>query len=359
MKNHLMRSRKVRKLCEGNSNFLTTLKKVKRDARKLSNPISVDLTSRCNLFCEGCYYYEGDAQAMSDEEDIRKWRAFFAAEADRNTRFIYVGGAEAALHPERIMAAAEHIPHGIIAANGTIKIPTDIPYRIAVSVWGSPENTEKLRGGGTFWKALRNYSQDERAVFVFTINSKNIEEIRGVAKILQSEGAKLTFNMYSPTERYLHKIGSGAANDRAFFRISDKTDNLAFSSEDLKTCRKVVEALIKDFPETIVYPEAFNREVTHNGPIFELDPVSGIAMDCAGRHNGTHKTILSTLKESPNKCCVPNIDCSQCRLLATTLPSRLMPKDKAVQSVDSVRDWLNICQYWAWFYLNEPYEKLT
>jgi len=36
-----------------------------------------------------------------------------------------------------------------------------------------------------------------------------------------------------------------------------------------------------------------------------------------------------------------------------------MPKEKDVQSVDSVRDWLNICQYWAWFFLNEPYRELT
>ncbi len=356
---YLERARRVKLLCGENATLNDALQKVKKDARKLSNPLSVDLTSRCNLFCEGCYYYEGDAQAMSDEEDILKWRSFFRAESERNAKYIYVGGAEAALYPERIRAAAEYIPYGIIAANGTVKISPDIPYRIAVSVWGSAEDTARLRGGRTFEKALRNYATDERAMFAYTINSQNIDQIRGVAKIMRSEGAKMTFNMYSPTENYLTKLGNGSVNDQSFFRFSSKEDNLAFSPEDLEKCRDVVDDIIDNFPETVVYPRAFNKEVTHNGPFFELDSETGYAIGCAGRNNGTHKTILSTLKVSTNKCCMPNIDCSQCRLVASVLPSRLMPKEKDVQSVDSVRDWLNICQYWSWLFLNEPYQNIT
>lgn len=356
---HLERARWLRQICSDDESFLRVLQKVRRDARKLSNPISVDLTSRCNLFCEGCYYYEGTAQAMVDEEDASKWRNFFREQGLRNTQYIYVGGAEAALHPERIRAAADFIPNGIIAANGTIKISKDIPYRIAVSVWGGAASTEKLRGGGTFWKAIRNYRADERAVFVYTINPHNLHEIRDVAKIMQAEGCKLTFNMYSPTESYLSKIDSESANDKAFFRFSTQKDNLMFSPESLKACRGIVGEVIEDFPATVVYPEAYNREITQDGPYFDIDPETGYATNCAGLHNGTHKTYLSTMSESKNKCCMPNLDCSQCRVLATTLSSRLVPKVRDVQSLSSVRDWLNICQYWSWFYLNEPYNSLA
>lgn len=356
---NLERFRKVKAICRTDATLDRTLEKVRRDAKRLSNPVSVDLTSRCNLFCEGCYYYEGNAQAMTDEEDIARWRTFFAAEGKRNSQFIYVGGAEAALHPDRIRAAAEYVPNGIIAANGTIKIAKDIPYRIAVSVWGNPENTAKLRGGGTFWKALRNYAEDPRAVFVYTINSQNIDQIREVALIMRAQGAKMTFNMYSPTESYLTKLQNGSANDKAFFRFSSEADNLAFTAEDLKKCRSVVDEIIEEFSDTVIYPKSFNREITHDGPFFDIDLETGYATDCAGRHNGTHKTILSTLKESTKKCCIPNIDCSQCRLLASVLPSRLIPKDRDARSAETVRDWLNICQYWAWFFLNEPYQEIV
>ncbi len=197
---NMERVRAIREICRSDAALEQSFQKVRKDARKLSNPVSVDLTSRCNLFCEGCYYYEGDAQEMTDEEDISRWRAFFAAEAKENVQFVYVGGAEAALFPDRIRAAADKIPNGIIAANGTVKIAKDIPFRIAVSVWGNPEDTAKLRGGGTFWKALRNYANDPRAHFVYTINSQNMGQIREVARIMKGEGAQMTFNMYSPTE---------------------------------------------------------------------------------------------------------------------------------------------------------------
>lgn len=355
----ISRFRRVRDLCKTDPSLQSAFEKIRVEARKLSNPISVDLTSKCNLFCEGCYYYEGSAQAMSDEADIEKWRAFFRLEGERKVQFIYIGGAEAALFPDRIRAAATYIPNGIIAANGTLKIPKDIPYRIAVSVWGAPDISEKLRGGGTFWKALRNYKNDPRAMFVYTVNSQNIDQIREVAQIMQSEGVKLTFNMYSPTASYLSKITGGAENDNSFFRFSNKQDNLAFSSQDLARCRSVIDEVTADFKNTIVYPNSFNHEVTKVGPLFKLDKETGYAIDCAGRHNGTHKTILSTLTESPNKCCIPNIDCSSCRLLASVLPSRLMPNEKDVLNVNTVRDWLNICQYWSWFFLNKPYTEIS
>ncbi len=350
--------RKVHAICDAHSDLRAAFDDVREDAKHLKAPISIDLTSRCNLFCEGCYYYEGNDQAMTDEEDAAKWRAFFKAQAENGTKYLYIAGAEPALHPERLRAAADYVSNGIIAANGTIKIDPDIPYRIAVSVWGGPDVTAKLRGGGTFWKALRNYARDPRALFSYTINSQNIGEIREVAHIMKDQGAQMTFNMYSPTESYLSKIARGVENDDAFFRFSSEHDNLAFKSDDLKRCREEVDEIIDDFQGTVVYPSAFNHEVTIDGPLFDIDENTGIATNCAGLHNGTHKTILSTLKESPNKCCIPNIDCKTCRLLANVLPSRLAPYDKDVQDAQAVRNWLNIRRYWSWFYLKKPYVEL-
>jgi sulfatase maturation enzyme AslB (radical SAM superfamily) len=355
----LKKFRTIRSLCDANDDLKIAIKEARVHARELTKPISVDITSRCNLFCEGCYYYAGDLQAMVDETDEQKWRDYFRAEGELGTKYVYIGGAEAALHPERIRAAADYIPNGIIAANGTIKIAPDIPYRIAISVWGNADSTEELRGGGTFWKALRNYADDSRAMFVYTVNSKNIDQIEEVAEVLQLHGAKMTFNMYSPTDQYLDQVSKNAPNDAAFFRISSEEDHLGFTSEDLEKCRNVIDELASKFPNTIVYPKAFNHEVTKEGSLFDLDPETGIATNCAGVHNGTHKTILSTLKESTAKCCVPNIDCSSCRLLATVLPSRLMPKVSDIQTKDSVRDWLNINRYWAWFYLNKTYQEIV
>ncbi len=47
-----------------------------------------DITSRCNLFCEGCYYFEGDDHKSAKEEhDLAKWYALHHAKVDRGVIF--------------------------------------------------------------------------------------------------------------------------------------------------------------------------------------------------------------------------------------------------------------------------------
>lgn len=338
-------------LARTDANLFADFQRMRRNAGALSQPISVDLTSRCNLFCEGCYYYEGDTPVLADETDLDKWVALFRRKAKEGTRFAYIAGAEPALYPARLQAAAEFIPYGTLATNGTLKIPRDVPYRISVSVWGNEELTARLRGGNTFWKAVRNYAGDPRAFFAYTLTSQNLDQVREVAKILGDHGTQLTFNMYSPTTLYRHKLADHAENDRRFFRVSSMEDNLCFDDDSLSKCRDIVAELIEDFPDTIVYPRAFNHEVTTPGPLYQLDPVTGYATDCAGFHNGTHETYLNNLQMSQAKCCMPNIDCGSCRALTSYLPSRLRPRPHDVEDVASLKRWLEICDYWAWFYL--------
>ncbi|MFC6669098.1 hypothetical protein [Marinobacterium aestuariivivens] len=172
-----------------------------------------------------------------------------------------------------------------------------------------------------------------------------------MATALSDHGSQLTFNMYSPTTLYRHKLASHAGNDRRFFRVSSASDNLCFDAKSLAKCRDTIAELTDEFPDTIVYPRAFNEEVTTPGPLYSLDPLTGYATDCAGFHNGTHETFLSNLEQSRAKCCMPNIDCDSCRALTSYLPSRLRPRVHDVVNAASLKHWLEICDFWAWFYL--------
>lgn len=329
--------------------------RMRRNAGALTRPVSIDLTSKCNLFCEGCYYYEGDSLIPKDETDLAKWTALFRRKAQEGTKFAYIAGAEPAIYPERLRAAAAFIPHGTLATNGTIKIPTEVPYRITVSVWGNESLTARLRGGNTFWKAIRNYANDPRAFFAYTLTAQNLDQVREVANVLSDHGTQLTFNMYSPTTLYRQKLVQQADNDKKFFRVSNVDDHLGFDNESLAKCRDIVAAVTNEFPETVVYPSAFHDEVTAPGSLYSLDPLTGYATDCAGFHNGTHETYLNNLEMSQAKCCMPNIDCESCRALTSYLPSRLRPRPHDVENLASLKRWLEICDYWAWFYLGPEY----
>lgn len=348
--------KKIKLLLNENTDLNPPFNRIRQLARNLRKAAVYDITSKCNLWCEGCYYYEGDQHPLTDETSLDKWEALFSSEHKRGVTYGYFGGAEPSLEQERLHIASKYIPNGSIAHNGTIKLDPDIPYRVIVSVWGDEISTKHLRGGNTFWKTIRNYQGDTRALFAYTITNKNIHKIRPVVEILQDHGIELSFNMFSPTVTYLEKLKTAQKNDKKFFRISSPEDNLCFTHEELEYCKTTVANLIDEFPDTIVYPHPYNNEITSSGSIFTLDETDGLATNCAGRHNGTHHTYLSTLELSDRKCCTPNISCDECRQLTTYLPSRLQPTAKDITSRESFIDWLEICEYWAWFYLGKQHK---
>ena len=75
-----------------------------------------DMTCRCNLKCEGCYYYIGDKQYAKDEMDTGKWRALLTAEKERGITFVVLAGAEPSLVPELCKVCYDVIPLGAIAS---------------------------------------------------------------------------------------------------------------------------------------------------------------------------------------------------------------------------------------------------
>ena len=53
-----------------------------------------DVTSVCQLRCDGCYYYEGDKSHVQDNKDPEAWRAFFEGEKARGITYVVLAGAE-------------------------------------------------------------------------------------------------------------------------------------------------------------------------------------------------------------------------------------------------------------------------
>lgn len=99
-------------------------KEFRRILRQVSN---FDLTSRCNLRCEGCFYFEGDDyKQATEQEDLERWRAFFEDQARRGVTFASLAGAEPALEQDRLEIANRYIPRGAIFTNGTVKIRPSI-----------------------------------------------------------------------------------------------------------------------------------------------------------------------------------------------------------------------------------------
>jgi hypothetical protein len=329
-------------------------REIRRIARFSNN---YDLTSRCNLRCEGCFYFEGDDYKRAEEEmDLAKWRTFFTDQARRGVTFANLAGAEPALEQRRVRIAHELMPRGSVFTNGTIKIDPAVGYTVLISVWGDEATTAEFRGGGVFWKALKTYKGDPRARILFTVHARNVRQIPAVARIIADHGIRFAFNYFSPTDSYLKKLASQEPNDENFFRISSRDDNFILTPEALTRVRNAIDEAIENYPDVMLHSHAFNRVITEPEGIYDIDAATGIAKNCNGRNFRWHQTYRVDLKPSDAKCCTPNVDCSQCRLSAQALGSLMFQQDRFLPGLSDFRDWLHICEQWGRTHLldNDP-----
>ena len=157
-----------------------------------------DMTNRCNIKCDGCYYYEGDKQFVRENGNPDDWRKLMQAEKSRGITYVVLAGAEPSLVPDLCEVCFQEMPLGAIATNGLKFIPASINYRIHISVWGNDETSRMVRNAKNMLiRQIDNYSGDPRAVFVYTFTRSNIDQAREVAEILTTRGCRLTFNMFS------------------------------------------------------------------------------------------------------------------------------------------------------------------
>src|SRR5208283_1655206 len=73
-----------------------------------------DVTSACQLRCDGCYYFAGDKYRIRDIKDPAQWRDFLRQERSRGINYVNLAGAEPSLVPQILKACYETIPLGTV-----------------------------------------------------------------------------------------------------------------------------------------------------------------------------------------------------------------------------------------------------
>jgi len=166
-----------------------------------------DMTRRCNVRCEGCYYYEGEKQFAAENPDPEAWRRLMQEEKARGITYVVLAGAEPALVPELLEVCFQQMPLGAIASNGIKFIPESVGYKVHISVWGNDQTSRRIRKAENMLsRQIENYRGDARAVFVYTFTRNNIEEVFEVVAALATVGCKVTFNMFSAPVDYRSEL---------------------------------------------------------------------------------------------------------------------------------------------------------
>ncbi len=223
------------------------LKMLYDDIRKAGaiRSVSLDITNRCNLRCTGCYYFEEGMDRFQDENDELAFDSFIEQEKRRGTNFITVVGGEPTLALNRLKKIYENFKMNV-ATNGLIKIPFErfenMP--IGIAVWGNHKTDSALRGNGQkdfFSSALKNYKNDPRAFWYYTVAPGYADEIEDVVAQCVQNGNKVLFNYYSD-------IGNrGGALD--FRKGFDKV-------------RREIDRMIDTYPDQILTTSYFNQVIT-------------------------------------------------------------------------------------------------
>jgi MoaA/NifB/PqqE/SkfB family radical SAM enzyme len=284
-----------------------------------------DMSNRCNIRCDGCYYYEGEKQFAKEVLETEAWRGLMKAEKARGITYVVLAGAEPSLVPELLEVCYQEMPLGSIATNGFKKIPESVGYKLHISVWGNDETSLKIRKAKNLLrKQIENYENDPRAVFVYTFTRDNIDEVREVTKELVSHNCKLTFNVFSAPVGY--------------------TGNLRHDAESLERTRQMMIELLNKYPQNILFSVYNAVAHTHEKGLHDLytcsyprqNPSQDIGL---GRSFRQYRTDLNW--DRSVACCVPDTDCVDCRHYAAgsaVVTARLY---RHVNSLGTFKSWLD------------------
>ena len=284
-----------------------------------------DMSNRCNLRCDGCYYYEGEKQFAAENGEVKAWRKLMQAESARGITYVVLAGAEPSLVPELLDVCYQAMPRGSIATNGFKKIPASIGYKIHISAWGNDETSLRVRKAKNLLKKqIENYKNDPRAVFVYTFTRENIDEVYQVARNLVAEDCKLTFNVFSSPVGY--------------------NGSLRHTDESLQRTRQAMIDLVNKHPQNVLFSVYNAVAHTHKYGLHDLYtcsyPRQNRSQDIGlGRSFRQYRTDLSW--DRSVACCVPDTDCNDCRHYAAgsaVVTARLY---RHVNNLATFQSWLD------------------
>lgn len=269
--------------------------------------ISVDITHVCNLRCTGCYYFSEKMDDRITPGNEQEFDEFLDREQARGTNFITIVGGEPTLVLERIHKIYQRFWMNV-ATNGLRKIPYDgfEKMPIGISVWGDHATDTRLRGRDridVFSAALKNYRDDPRAFWYYTVAPGLAHEVERVVSRCVENGNYVLFNFYGDIDGH----GGDLDYRRGFAEV-----------------RRRIDRMIARYPQRILMTSYLSKVVS-SGRLFDEQwgyPVcTSISADnpvnrdriANGKPFNPHFRAYNSDFRTTRRCCTGiNRDCDSC-----------------------------------------------
>lgn len=266
-----------------------TLPIIKAYFKNTSIITSIDVINICNLHCKHCYWWQQKrAKALTLEE----WQPIWESLRKRGIVFCAWVGGEPLLPDAKpiVEEGKKYFASNIIFTNGTFPLPNWKEVTFGISIDGTQEIHDEIRGKGAYHKTRTNILNASPGLKIYidcTLHKLNYSVIEDIIKDWKNTPAKgIIFQFASAIKENDPLCLSPEERDRVL-------DNL------IRLRKKYGSFLAWDTPYVLNLMKSINfREIVTNCPIAITDPRGVISLDSLGK------------RKKP--CILGELDCLKC-----------------------------------------------
>lgn len=303
-----------------------------------------DVTDRCNLRCQGCFFFSsGEHQVARQEMDLTKWEAFIEREQERGVNLAILIGGEPTLYLDRVAAFYQRLPT-FCATNGQIKVPRDrFPdLMVGISLWGTPDDERKLRGKDTFAVSSAHYAGDAYTYYLLTITPNQIGRVEETVRRIRDVGVKVHFQLLSNDE--------GA-------------DGFSWQDNQLAELRHELDELLGRYADTVISSRYYHQIVTTGqmlGRSFGWSECPSVSEPLDDRSPPPKRLIhfvrwASDLRTVHRCCTSATRDCTTCKDGAAHMSWVMVNKRAHMRTAEDFRNWIEVYEMFAKLYRFIPW----
>ncbi len=303
-----------------------------------------DVTNRCNLRCQGCFFFSsGEDKVAPEETDIHKWEAFIDIEKARGVNLAILIGGEPTLCLDRVEAFYQRLP-SFCATNGIIKLPRDrFPdMMVGISLWGDEEDEKLLRGKDTFAISSKNYEGDPNAYYLYTITPRQIGKTERIIKKIHDAGLKVHLQLLS--------------ND-------ESVDGFSWREEEFRDIRDEMDAMLDAYPQTVISSKYYHEIITTGkmmGRSFGWNECPSVTEHFDNRNPRPKRLIhfirwASDLKTMHRCCTSETRDCTKCKDGAAHMSWVMVNKRAHIKTARDLQNWIEVYEMFAKLYQFIPW----
>jgi len=205
---------------------------------------AIDVTDRCNLHCTHCFHRE---TAATEDVSLAEWGKRFKQYYNDGIRYVCFIGGEPTLRFDVVELAEEYFPAIAVFTNGQKKIPATFNRRIHLSLDGLEDVHDRIRGAGTFVRAVNNYRNDARVVVMCILSKLNYlskENLIAFIEYIRTMGVHgLHIDFFIPqvdipsdTDLMLNNEEYAEVGE-VLIKELRRDDSILFATEDLIRCQ--------------------------------------------------------------------------------------------------------------------------